>query len=270
MSNLGPATLAVTTTDLDTAAVAQCFTDAWRYMAGQYQGHILAQDGPVAVMLSQTNCPFFNMLAIDGPTGEEAALRGAVATVRDHAERCPHGSMLMACPEWLPDGAASILADEGLAFSMRLRGMATDALAPPRRDEPVLEFRITIDGATAIDLGRVNADAYGMPHELFAVTGNLHHWSGTHVGAVGYAHGQPVCSALAYVLGERIYIAMVATLPGHHGKGYGEAAMRRAIAAAQAIAGEKRLWLHATDMGHPLYRSMGFEEGAAIDLYGVA
>ena len=270
MSNLGPAALAVTTADLDTAEVVQCFTDAWRYMAGQYPGHILAQDGPVTVMLSQTNCPFFNMLAIDGATEDEAALRRAVATVRNHAERCRHGSMLLVCPEWLPDGADKILADEGLSFSMSLCGMAADTLAPSRRDDPALEFRSTSDGGTALDLGRVNADAYGMPHALFAVTGNLHHWSGTHVGTVGYLDGQPVSSALAYVLRERIYIAMVATLPGHHGKGYGEAAMRRAIGAAQAIGGEKRLWLHATDMGRPLYRSMGFEDGASLDLYGVA
>lgn len=109
-----------------------------------------------------------------------------------------------------------------------------------------------------------------MAHDLFAVTGNIHHWSGVHVGAVGYADGHPVTSALAYLVGDRIYIAMVATLPGHHGKGYGEAAMRRVIVAVQEAVGEKRLWLHATEMGRPLYRSMGFDEGARLDLYAFA
>lgn len=141
------------TTDLDAANVAQCFVEAWRYMAGQYPGHILAQDGSVAVALSQTNCPFFNMLTIDRPTEDETLLRRAVATARRNAERCPHDVMLLICPDWLPDGAGDILADEGLSFSMPMWGMASDALVPPRRDAPALEFRVTDYQATAVIWG---------------------------------------------------------------------------------------------------------------------
>lgn len=255
---------------LDTANTAGVFVEAWRYMTGQYPGHTLAQVGPVSVMLSQTICPFFNMIAISETTGDEAALRRAIATARGYADGCAHASMFMLPPGLLPDGAATVLADEGVAFSMSLWGMAADTLARPRRDEPMLEFRVARDEATALDLGRVNADAYGMPHESFAVTGRIPQWSGTQVGVVGYANGHPVTAAQAYLLEDCIYIAMVATLPGHHGKGYGEAAMRRAIGAAQDVAGERRLWLHATEMGRPLYRSMGFDQGAQLDLYAFA
>lgn len=261
---------AVTTTDLETANAAQVFVDAWRYMAGQYPDHVLAQIGPVDVMLSQTNCAFFNMLAINGPAHDEAALRQAVATARGYADQCPHGTMVLLPPGFLPENAGTVLTDHGAAFSMSLWGMAADALAPPRRAEPALEFRIAHDEATALDLGWVNADAYGMPRDVFAVTGRIPIWSGTQVGVVGYRGGKPVTAAQAYQLGDCIYIAMVATLPDGHGKGYGEAAMRRAIGVVQEIAGEKRLWLHATEMGRPLYRSMGFEEGARMDLYSFA
>lgn len=261
---------AAITAELDTTAVARCFVDAWRYIGGQYPNPILAQVGPVAVTLSQTNCPFFNMITINGATADQAALRRAIATARGYAGRCPHDAMVLLSPDWLPEGAGDVLVEEGLSFSMSMWGMAADRLAPLRRDEPALEYRIARDEVTALDLGRVNADAYGMTHEIFAVTGNLHHWSGAQVGVVGYADGRAVTSAHAYLLGERIYIAMVATLPSHHGKGYGEAAMRRAIAAAQEAVGEKRLWLHATEMGRPLYRSMGFDDGARLDLYAFA
>jgi len=254
--------------NLHTGDVARCFVDAWRYIGGQYPGHLLAQVGPVAVTLSQTNCPFFNMITINGPTQDEAALRQAISTARGYADRCPHDAMLLLSPDWLPERGAGILADEGLAYSMSMWGMAADGLAPPRRDEPALEYRIAADEATALDVGRVNADAYGMPHEAFAVTGNLHLWTGTQVAVVGYEDGRAVTAAQAYLLGDRIYIAMVATLPSLHGKGYGEAAMRRAIGAVQDAAGEKRLWLHATEMGRPLYRAMGFADGAQMDLYG--
>ncbi len=260
----------MTTTDLDTINTARVFVDAWRYMAAQYPGHIMAQIGPVEVMLSQTSCAFFNMLAINGPARDAAALRQAVATARGYADQCPHGTMVLLPHDLLPQTAGTVLADHGAAFSMSLWGMATDTLATPRRAEPALEFRLARDEATALDLGWVNADAYGMPRDLFAVTGRIPKWSGTQVGVVGYADGKPVTAAQAYLLDDCIYIAMVATLPEGHGKGYGEAAMRRAIAAVQEIAGEKRLWLHATEMGRPLYRSMGFEVGAKMDLYGFA
>lgn len=255
--------------DLDTAGVAQCFVDAWRYMVAHYPGHIVAQVGPVAVALSQTVCPFFNMITIDEPTEDAAALSRAIATARGYAEACPYDAMLLFAPDWMPAGASAVLTGEGVAFSMSMWGMATDVLAAPRRAAPALDFRIADDEATAFDLGRVNADAYGMPHELFAVTGRIPAWDGTQFGVVGYLDGAAVTAAQAFLLGSRIYIAMVATLPGHHGKGYGEAAMRRAIAAVQAVAGERRLWLHATEMGRPLYRAMGFADGARMDLYGL-
>lgn len=260
----------MTMNDLDTAGTAACFVDAWRYLAGQYPGHLLAQVGPVAITLSRTDCPFFNMITISGRTEDEAALRLAMATARGYAEGCPHDAMLLLSPDGMPPGAADILASEGVSFSMSMWGMATDTLTPLRRAEPPLDFRIASDEATALDLGQVNADAYGMPYEVFAVTGRMPDWTGTQFGVVGYADGQAVTAALACLLGERIYVAMVATLPQLHGKGYGEAAMRRAIAAVREVAGEKRLWLHATEMGRPLYRAMGFEEGARMDLYAFA
>jgi len=257
----------MTSPDLDTAHVAQCFVDAWTYIGRQYPDAVAAKAGSVAVTLSNTNCPFFNMITINGPMRDESMLQQAVVSARDYAESCPHDAMLLLSPDWLPAGAEEILAREGLAYSMSMWGMAADKLAPPRREEPALEFRIARDEKTALDMGWVNADAYAMPHEAFAVTGNLHQWTGIQVGVVGYQGGCAVTAAQAYLLGERIYVAMVATLPGLHGMGYGEAAMRRAIVAVQDLVGEKRLWLHATVMGRPLYRAMGFEDGAQMDLY---
>ena len=256
------------TTDLDTPGVAQCFVDAWRYMVGQYPGHVVAQVGPVAVTLSQTACPFLNIITINGPAQDAAALQRAIVTARGYADGCPHETLLLLSPDWLPAEADEVLASQGISFSMSLWGMATDALAPARRNAPEASFRIADNEETARDLGRVNAAAYAMPESVFAITRHIPNWAGTQFGVVGYVDGRPVTAAQAYLLGERIYVAMVATLPSDHGKGHGEAAMRRAIAATQDAAGEKRLWLHATQIGRPLYRGMGFADGARMDLYG--
>jgi hypothetical protein len=67
-----------------------------------------------------------------------------------------------------------------------------------------------------------------------------------------------------------IYLAMVASDPATHGRGFAEAAMRRVILDAERAFGGRRLGLHATDIGLPLYRSMGFEPGAALTLLHLA
>ena len=50
-----------------------------------------------------------------------------------------------------------------------------------------------------------------------------------------------------------MYIALVATLPGEQGKGYAEAVMRHAIEQGQTGMGKRRIVLHPSDMGLPLY-----------------
>ncbi len=178
--------------------------------------------------------------------------------------------MLLMCPEWLPDNTEEIVKDEALEFSMSMWGMATDKLAPPRRDPANLQMRVALEEATGSDIGTINADAYEMPPELFSVTGNMYRWSGENFGIVGYDHGKAVSSALTYPLDDEIYVAMVATRRGLHGGGYAETVMRRAIEEAQKKCGDGRLWLHATEAGRPLYTSMGFTLGSEMRLYSFA
>ena len=47
-----------------------------------------------------------------------------------------------------------------------------------------------------------------------------------------------------------MYIALVATEPGEHGKGYAEAVMRHAIKQGQAGIGKRRLVPHASAAQH--------------------
>lgn len=251
-----------------TADVVSTFVDAWGYMTGQYPGHVHSNDAALAVTLSQTNCAFLNVLSVDQPVADAAVLESVLAKAVQARAQCPHGALLMVCPEWLPDGAADMLAAHGLSFFMKMWGMSADRLLPPRRPAPVLDFRLVTDEGTGLDLGIINAAAYDSAPETMAVTGAISDWSGQAYGIVGYEDGRAVTSTLSFVTGDMIYIAMVATLPGLHGRGYAEAAMRRAIAEAQDAAGERRLWLHATEMGRPVYRAMGFAEGALLELYG--
>ena len=168
----------MTQANVTTEDVVRTFKQAWQYMSSQYPENVQIQDGPVAVSLSNTECAFLNIVTIDSPVADPAVLRDALATARSHAEACPHGVMLLVCPQWLPDGADALLAEAGLEFSMPMWGMAADALTAPRREPSALDFRLAEDHDTGLDLGKVNADAYGMAHEFFCVTADLPRWRG--------------------------------------------------------------------------------------------
>jgi hypothetical protein len=214
--------------------------------------------------------PFLNVSTLDRPLADPSAFRAALCEARARAEDCAHGSMLALCDDWAPAGWEDLAAEAGWLRSLALTTMAADRLRPPRRAEPTLEFRAVDAPALGRDLGLVNALAYAMPADLFDCVGEMGLWQGGGFGVVGYDDGRPVTCAAAFALGDMIYLAMVASDPATHGRGFAEAAMRRVILDAERVVGGRRLWLHATDIGLPLYRSMGFEPGAALTLLHLA
>jgi hypothetical protein len=114
----------------------------------------------------------------------------------------------------------------------------------------------------------INAQAYGMPAEMFECICNMNLWHTDSFGYVGYTNGRAMTSAATLPVAGTLYVAFVATLPECHGKGYAEAVMRHAMLEGWKAMGPIRATLHASDMGHPLYRSMGFESGAKVLLLG--
>jgi GNAT superfamily N-acetyltransferase len=116
----------------------------------------------------------------------------------------------------------------------------------------------------------INAHAYGMPPELFDCICNLDLWHADSFAYVGYVDGRAVSTASSLPVEGTVYIALVATMPDSHGKGYADAVMRRAIEAGRTGMGFTRTTLHATEMGQPVYRGMGFESGGRWVLLGAA
>lgn len=255
-------------TSLNAQGSMQSMVDGWTFLVGQYPNHSFSSDGPVRSFLANVDNAFLNMVVIEAPTGGPKAFAEALGHATAIMKQCPFPAMLASVPQWHPDGADAIFGGAGLSHAQDMWGMATNDLAPARRPEPELDFRLIRDPQSAIDIGLINAAAYEMPPEDFAVTASVHQWTGQQFGVVGYDKGVPVTSALTYIQDGQIYVGWVATLPDRHGQGLGEAAMRRAIAAAQEAAGKPLpLWLHATEAGRPLYRSMGFEEAARMRLH---
>ncbi len=261
------ATMGSITSDEDNVAA---FIDAWKPMVGRLPGHRIEQAGGVASMFGNVPMPFLNFSMLDRRFADLDDLNSALGIARAAAAGCAHGSMLAFCSGWLSQGWEAAFDAAGLGKSMDITGMAADSLLPPRRPLPALEYRLATDVATATDLAVINAHAYGMSGDLVACISNLDLWQDNSFGLVAYVDGRPVTCTATFVIGDMIYVALVATEPDSHGKGYGDAVMRRAIELAQAAAGEKRIWLHATEAGRPVYAAMEFETGATTPIYEFA
>jgi len=67
-----------------------------------------------------------------------------------------------------------------------------------------------------------------------------------------------VATAATVLAADAIGIYNVGTLPGHRGRGIGEAIVRYAIDQARAQSGINRSVLQSTSFGYDLYRKMGY------------
>ena len=180
-------------------------------------------------MFGHVPLTFLNLSVLDRPAVDAEDLRGLLAVAKGRAGACEHGSLLGICEAWAPAGWERVAAEQGFALALNITGMAADRLLPPRRALPELAFRRVLDEAAARDLALLNGQAYGMPPEMFECICNLRLWHEDSFGYVGYAGGQAVTAAAAFPVAGTVYIALVATLPEAHGKGYAEAVMRQAI-----------------------------------------
>lgn len=202
--------------------------------------------------------PICNLTFLSEPAA--ADLDARVQAAVEYARKHDRGWLFMACQEFMPKGPATveIFARHGLSLAAPFTGMAADRLLPPRRPLPALEFRPVNDEETRRAYCEVNAVAYEDPIDLvIEALGGKELWEGT-FGFVGYAGGEPVTTANTIVMGDTLYMSLVATRPDQQKKGYAEAVMRHSLAGAREATGLERTVLHATPAGRPLYLDMGY------------
>ena len=251
---------------MSTEETVRVLIEAWKLMVGRFPGAKIEHAESVATMFAHLPLPFLNLSLPDCPLPDAQSLRSALNVIKSRAKSCQHGSLVALCEAWAPPDWLRVATEEGFTPALNMTGMASDQLLPPRRPLPELEFRRVSDEPAARDLAMINGQAYKMSLDLFECMCNLHLWQQDTFGYVGYAAGKAVTCAAVLPVAGTVYVAFVATLPEAHGKGYAEAVMRHAIEQGRRAIRLTRLTLHASDMGRPLYRAMGFDPGARVVL----
>ncbi|MFI9589926.1 GNAT family N-acetyltransferase [Nonomuraea sp. NPDC052265] len=161
-------------------------------------------------------------------------------------------------------------AEAGLEVAFSGRGMAGDLLVPEPY-HPELEFRRVESEEQLAAYGDINARAYGMAPEAGRVAlAGSELWCGDVHAYLGYREGRPVTCAATVAGPASIFLALVATLPGEMRRGYGEAVTRKAIHEGGERSGHRRLVLHATQAGQPVYERIGCRANTAIHFLQLA
>ena len=146
----------------------------------------------------------------------------------------------------------------GMVPVLPLTGMLAERLTATTRVPEGLQLtepQTDDDCAALLD---VNSSAYAMDLEAGkAVLGKRAFWA-DHFPVLGLAGGKPASTSAVMMVDGYRYVALVATDPAHQRRGYGDAAMRRALESSAAVHGERPTVLHATDAGRPVYERMGY------------
>lgn len=155
-------------------------------------------------------------------------------------------------------------ADAGLeiAFTGQALDGEPDLTGPASSD---LEFRRVTDEDDLATLGEINALAYDLPptvgHEAFA---GSRLWLDEAYAYVGYRDGRAVTCAAAVPSADALVVTLVATLPEQSRRGYGQAVTRHTITEATRESGRRRVVLHSTVEGQPVFERLGLRPTTAI------
>lgn len=245
------------------------FAQAWEFWARRSKAGLVARPPGLRVAWMNVTWPICNLTFLSEPA--EADLDSRVQAALEYAREHHRGWLLMACQDFLPGRSSSsdVFARHELELAVPFTGMAADRLLPPRRPLPDLEFRPVNDLETRRAYCEVNAVAYDDPIDLvLEALGGEALWGEGTFGFIGYVEGEPVTTANTIVMGDTLYMSLVATRPEDQRKGYAEAVMRHSLARAQEATGVERTVLHATPAGRPLYQEMGYRP--VVDFLGYA
>ncbi|MFI6505751.1 GNAT family N-acetyltransferase [Nonomuraea typhae] len=256
----------------------------WTALVSDRGGQVDTDDG-VCRMWADSTFGFWNTVTLTGTDIQADALSDQLSRAASFMRTRSQAGYMWIFEDLLSGQAKEELfsraAEPGLELAFSGRGMAGDlTLSEPRH--PELEFRRVETDEHLADYGEINALAYGMPPEVGrdALAGSAL-WRGDGPSSVsgkrsdvhaylGYRDGRAVTCAATVAGPDSIFLALVATLPAETRKGYGEAVTRKAIHEGLKHTGHRRLVLHATQAGQPVYERIGCQANTPIHFLQLA
>jgi ribosomal protein S18 acetylase RimI-like enzyme len=244
--------------------------DVWVPIVRNYgSGDILDSDG-VSTRWTDGKFLFYNTITFTEMSDREQLGRRLAGSAR-YMRSKQHPGFIWLFEDLLSDAARSDLpeaiAKAGLSSTMPVAGMAADL--PDMNLARELPEELSFIRVRTADQLRTYADvnslAYGWPLENCRDGfGKPDLWGDAYT-YLGIVEGVPVSAAAAIPVNGRLYVANVATLPEHQGRGYGTAMVLKALGEGSRATGIRRSVLHATEAGRPVYEQIGYYKTATIN-----
>jgi hypothetical protein len=235
------------------------------------RGGQVSTDHDVSRMWADSTFGFWNTVTLTGVDTSADALSDQLSRAVSFMRGRSQAGYLWLFEDLLSPQAGQELfsraAEAGLELAFSGRGMAGDLSIPEPR-HPELEFRRVETDDELATYGEINALAYGMPPEIGrdALAGSKL-WRHDAYAYIGYRDGRPVACAATIGGDNSIFLALVATVPDQMRRGYGEAVTRKAIYEGIRQTGHRRVVLHATPAGQPVYERIGCRANTPVHFF---
>lgn len=225
------------------------------------------------IVCSGTNMAMFNAALLTEPVeGNDRDLDLRISMAAVHFGELGVRWSCWLCEDMLSRSlrrsAPDIFARRGMRRVVTVPGMVADRLREPVHSLPAIECRPVQDIATRQAFGYITAISFGLPYDaasgLYEPEGV---WQGDFAGFVGYANGEPVCTAGTVRSQDVIGFYSIGTLPHMRRRGYAEALMRRAFDIARGDTNIHRAVLQSTAAGERLYAQLGFRQVTRFSIY---
>ncbi len=235
-------------------------------------GRVCALDRIIA-MYSGLEYGVFNISLLTRPAlAADGGLDAALAEAAQYFKRYTKRWSFWLCEDLLDPSTRrrgrQICNDFGLRPISYPPGMIAPRLLPPVRPLPYIECRPVSDEKTRAAFAEITSICFEIPPGIAAaVYGPINAWNGAYKGFVGLIDGRPVAIAAMVEAAGALGIYSLATIPAHRHRGYGEALLRAATAAARPGNSAGPFILQSTEAGHALYRRMGFRDVTKFTVY---
>ena len=160
----------------------------------------------------------------------------------------------------------------GFGLAATMPAMAVDIAALPETSLPDgYQFGRTPPDAQGATWAKALADGYGVPFGIAdMMSGTFVPVQGDEDESIQYfhvSHGGQSVGVSMLVLGQGVAgIYCVATLPDHRGRGIGAALTAEPLRLARRLGYQVGV-LQSSEMGHAVYRRLGFEDVGIVQMY---
>jgi len=251
--------------------VAQNLRESFRVIAASRAAGENRELRGVSIASAGATFQMFNCAFLSAPVLTDADLTQRILLASTHFNTRGQEWAYWVCEDWLSGRtrrrSRQLFEELGLRHSVDLPGMVAERLSAPAFPLPAMQVRRVCQGPVRNAFCAIGSLCFNVPLTWFSEVFDSDSVWERFAGYVAYVDEEPVSTAAVVMGGDALGVYNVATVPGHRGRGYGEAVMRHALADAEYRHGVARVLLQSTPAGYKLYRRMGFRSVTKVGVY---